>query len=215
MDYQRIYSALMHVGRNDRQLDYAEKHHATPKCMGGDDSESNLVSLTAREHYVAHLLLVKMFPGNAPLIYAAHMMTVDKYGHRIGNRRYEWLRRKHAAAMSNLKRGNKDCLGRKHSEETRAKIRAANKGQRQWHLLGKPKSAETRARIAAAVVGKKRSASQREKISNGHTGATPGIHERPNGKFVVRRYVGGVRRYVGFFKTFEEARLAYERAGPD
>ena len=36
---------------------YYEKHHIKPKWLGGKDDESNLVLLTAREHYLAHYLL--------------------------------------------------------------------------------------------------------------------------------------------------------------
>jgi hypothetical protein len=42
---------------------YTEKHHIIPKCMEGPDTKDNLVRLTAKEHYVAHLLLTKMTEG--------------------------------------------------------------------------------------------------------------------------------------------------------
>lgn len=39
---------------------YTEKHHIIPKSLGGDNSVSNLVKLTAREHFICHWLLTKM-----------------------------------------------------------------------------------------------------------------------------------------------------------
>ena len=42
---------------------YIEKHHILPKSLGGDNSANNLVRLTAREHYICHLLLVHMTTG--------------------------------------------------------------------------------------------------------------------------------------------------------
>ena len=42
---------------------YTEKHHIIPRSLGGDDLTSNLVRLTAREHFVCHLLLTKMTTG--------------------------------------------------------------------------------------------------------------------------------------------------------
>ena len=39
---------------------YSEKHHIIPKCLGGSNKKENLVSLTAREHFVCHHLLTKM-----------------------------------------------------------------------------------------------------------------------------------------------------------
>lgn len=42
---------------------YSETHHIIPKAMGGPNSKSNLVRLTARQHFVAHSLLRKMTEG--------------------------------------------------------------------------------------------------------------------------------------------------------
>lgn len=95
MDYKTHYHNLIERARC-RILDgYKERHHIVPRCLGGNDSQENLVELTAREHYIAHQLLVKMHPDNASLLYAARMMTVDSPTHkRSKNRLYEWLKRK-------------------------------------------------------------------------------------------------------------------------
>lgn len=37
-----------------------EIHHIIPKCAGGDDSPSNLIKLTVREHFIAHWILSKV-----------------------------------------------------------------------------------------------------------------------------------------------------------
>lgn len=39
---------------------YMERHHVIPKSIGGSDTADNLVSLTAKEHFVCHHLLTKM-----------------------------------------------------------------------------------------------------------------------------------------------------------
>ena len=44
---------------------YTENHHIIPECLGGIDSLDNLVHLTAREHFIAHVLLTKMTTGKA------------------------------------------------------------------------------------------------------------------------------------------------------
>lgn len=36
---------------------YTEKHHIVPRSLGGNNSASNLVKLTAKEHFVCHRLL--------------------------------------------------------------------------------------------------------------------------------------------------------------
>jgi hypothetical protein len=39
---------------------YKERHHIIPRCLGGNNESNNLVDLTAREHFICHLLLTKM-----------------------------------------------------------------------------------------------------------------------------------------------------------
>lgn len=70
--------------------------------MNGDNSEDNLVNLTAREHFIAHLLLVKLYPKHMGLVKAAMMICVIGEGQssRINNRQYNWLKIKHSIAMS-------------------------------------------------------------------------------------------------------------------
>jgi hypothetical protein len=43
---------------------YTENHHIIPKSLGGGNDKSNLVRLTAREHFICHLLLPKFTEGN-------------------------------------------------------------------------------------------------------------------------------------------------------
>jgi len=64
--------------------------------MGGSNDASNLVILFPEEHYVAHQLLVKIYPHNHKLVNAAVMMCVDnkKYPARPKNKLYGWLRKK-------------------------------------------------------------------------------------------------------------------------
>jgi len=64
--YTRHYYLLVNRAKN-RQVDNIsyQKHHIVPKSLGGNNSKDNLVKLTLREHYVAHLLLTKMTVGEA------------------------------------------------------------------------------------------------------------------------------------------------------
>ena len=47
------------------QTGYTEKHHILPKSLGGSNDQSNLVKLTAKEHFVCHRLLVRMTVGES------------------------------------------------------------------------------------------------------------------------------------------------------
>lgn len=93
MDYTKHYNSLI-----ERAQQRTELHHIVPRSIGGGGEASNLIRLTAREHYVAHQLLVKMYPWHGGLAHAAYFMTVGLG--RKNNRFYAWVREKHARAMS-------------------------------------------------------------------------------------------------------------------
>jgi len=103
MNYLANYNKLIKRAK-ERTLDgYSEKHHILPKCIGGSNEPDNLVELTAREHFIAHILLVKIYPNKIGLIKAVQMMCTSSYSHkeqRSMNRMYGWLREKHSQSMS-------------------------------------------------------------------------------------------------------------------
>lgn len=97
MNYNRIYSSIIDRARQriSHKNEYYERHHIIPKCMGGSDDENNIVLLTGREHYIAHLCLMKIYPEHGSLVKAAAMMCVsNNHSSRSKNRLYEWLRKK-------------------------------------------------------------------------------------------------------------------------
>lgn len=104
MNYEKnYYDYINYIKSIDRNLDYSEKHHIIPRCLGGTDDNDNLVVLTAREHFLAHYLLTKIYPNNYKLIDAFRMMGVvnTKDQHRyINSRLYESKRKLFAEARS-------------------------------------------------------------------------------------------------------------------
>jgi hypothetical protein len=60
MNYQAIYDNLIKQAQAAKLDGYVEKHHIIPKSMGGTNEASNIVRLTARQHFVAHWLLFKI-----------------------------------------------------------------------------------------------------------------------------------------------------------
>lgn len=61
---------------------YFEMHHILPKSVGGSDNATNKVLLTAKEHYICHHLLAKIYkPGSvgySKMIYALWRMSTRK-----------------------------------------------------------------------------------------------------------------------------------------
>ena len=100
MNYQKIYDIITRRGQNRILEGYSEKHHIIPRCIGGTDEASNLVSLTPEEHYLCHLLLVKIHPTNIKLVKAAMFMVSSNNNVKRNNKAYGWLKRQYSEYMS-------------------------------------------------------------------------------------------------------------------
>lgn len=119
--------------RVNAEEQYFEKHHIVPKSLGGSNDRTNLVNLTAKEHFICHLLLPKMTEGEArtKMRYAAWMMTKNNpYQSRVhlNSRRFQVLREQ--MALANKERPGPN-LGLSMPPETKSKISAALKGKKQ------------------------------------------------------------------------------------
>lgn len=100
MDYKKHYERLITRAKHRNIEGYTEKHHILPRCMDGTNDKGNLVALTAREHFIAHILLVKVYPKEYKLIFAVNAMCCFKENRDCSkNRMYGWLRKRHAAAV--------------------------------------------------------------------------------------------------------------------
>jgi len=68
MNYQAIYLRFIEDRRRREAAlfavgDYLERHHIVPKAIGGTDARTNLISISARDHYFAHCCLAKIHGG--------------------------------------------------------------------------------------------------------------------------------------------------------
>ncbi len=109
MDYSRIYNELIKNAKCRKIEGYVERHHIIPKCIGGSNDSDNIVKLTAKEHFIAHLLLIKIYLNIPSIISAAVMMCVASKTHkRCTSRLYDRLRKKHSEAMKIMQGGSKN-----------------------------------------------------------------------------------------------------------
>lgn len=185
MDYSRIYDELISNAKDRDLTCYIEKHHIIPRCLGGNDSLDNLVNLTAREHFIAHLLLCKINPNHKGLRLALWMMSnvKDKNQERYtpNSRLYEIIRLEYSKSVSGENNPN---FGNKYSKETRlilsrhAKERVGSRN----NFYGKKHSEETRAIISKSSSGNKHSEETKQKMSVAHSG------KKKNLKIVVCPY---------------------------
>jgi DNA-binding CsgD family transcriptional regulator len=134
MNYQRLYNNIVENRKiNPLSLnEYGETHHITPKSLGGVDDSSNLIRLTAREHYICHLLLSEMYEKETfewfKMNHAFQMMNLNgvKQNRYFNSRIYELKRIDFRKTMSWAQSGNKNSqYGKKRSDETKEKIRAS------------------------------------------------------------------------------------------
>ncbi len=130
--YDQLIEKAKLRGLDKKVLDgYFEKHHILPKSLGGGDEPYNLVLLTAREHFIAHLLLWKANPTNRPLIRAAYLMGNRRKGAggkiaiqtKINSREYKELREAYSEIASEFSSGEANYFyGKPLSAEIKQKI---------------------------------------------------------------------------------------------
>lgn len=148
--YEKLTSTSQTVG-------YVEKHHIIPKSIIPNNT---LVSLTARQHYIAHLLLIKCVNPKyrKKMLYAITAMKMRTTKNiKFNSRVFEKLR-----IEANISRSIA-LKGRTHSEAARAKIRE----KRALQIT----TEETRAKMSATHKGRKQSAEAIEKTRAAHIGS--------------------------------------------
>ena len=142
MNYKQHYERLI-ARAKERTLDgYFEKHHIVPRCLGGSDEIENMANLTPEEHFVAHQLLLKMYPGHRGLAYALVCLSGKRSSARNvnSNKLYGWIRRKASESRK----------GYKMSDETKAKMSAAKRRDSEkirQQRLGSKLSEETKQKM--------------------------------------------------------------------
>jgi hypothetical protein len=139
MNHELQYELLINKAKNRERLSnaYYEKHHIIPKSLGGSNKNDNLVYLTGREHFVAHMLLARIYGGG--MWQAAKMMKQARGGVQeryVNGRLYEIARREWTKFASGRKRPPhviekllEARRGTKTSDETKAKMSATRKGR--------------------------------------------------------------------------------------
>ena len=119
MTYEEFIQNILDTrGRFTCGDEYHERHHIVPKCIGGGNEEENLIDLYAREHFEAHRLLALQNPENERLIYAWYMM-----GAANNNQITDETKEKIRAHQPDTRGENNPFYGKKHSEETKEKMR--------------------------------------------------------------------------------------------
>lgn len=162
--YTKWYNRIIENAKKfETRNEYTETHHIVPKCLGGSDDTTNLIELSAREHFLCHWLLVKMTSGQSQIKMAfafnAFRRSSRNQERPLTSRQYNIVRKEVSKARSLFLQGNTYNFGKKRgpiSEDTRRKISEAKKG--------KPMSDENKMRISNSLKGKPKSEETKQRM---------------------------------------------------
>ena len=195
MDYRKIYIKIIRNAKNQNRRkgdgNYYEQHHILPKSLFPlwAKRKSNLVLLTAREHFFVHELLTKIYPSNEMSFALFAFINRPNADYKIGSRTYEKLRRLRAQLMSEymkgntfgFKKGNKPWnAGIKMDDEHKNFLRGVKRSDKARENISKahigksngPRSEETKRKISKANKGRVFSEEARRHMSEGQKGKT-------------------------------------------
>lgn len=169
--YTKIYMSLMEKRQIEKLLKeeiYCETHHIIPKSLGGTNDIENLVNLTPREHFVAHLLLSKMTQAESyiKMCWALHRMAFSGEQY-FGSRDYDWFRKKHRQFLAenhpSRKQSWRDTVSKKvtkHWEDNEQRKKQTSETIKKW-IRDNPEEAKEK-QMKASILGAKAS---KEKMS--------------------------------------------------
>lgn len=218
MKYKKIYKNLVSNKKNRKKMKgvYYEAHHIIPKCMGGSNSKENIVLLTHKEHYIAHLLLTKIYPKNTSLKYSIFRMTHSSKWHDGGrklNSRQLAKAKELMVEAARQRRGEKNSFyGKKHTKEfcESQRIKGRKRVGEKNSNYGNKWNDEQKKKISllnkGRLSGEKNPAKReevRKKIREGKMGEkNPNAHnwkvlDKLSGEVLF--FTGGIKR---FFKNF-------------
>lgn len=167
MNYKKIYDDFISDRLQKQNIDgYFEIHHIIPKSYGGLNKKENLIKLTAKDHFFAHILLAKIYKGK--MIFALNMMCKTRTQTHKNKSVYEVFKKQIAEEISKVnknkivKQETKDKLsatqtGRKHTIE---RIENNRKAQ-----LGKVMTEEVKEKISKSLKGVKKPKEHGQKIA--------------------------------------------------
>jgi len=178
--YTRWYNNIISAAQTRLfpQCKYTENHHIVPKSLGGNNSKENLIRLTAKEHFICHLLLTKMTTGSdrSKMANAVWCLTrKNKKQDRLiitNSKTYTYIKE----LLAETKR--QERLGKTHSPETKSKIGTKHKNKIVSELtkqklrevnLGKtlpPLTDKQKQNLSKKLKGRKFSEETKQKMSN-------------------------------------------------
>lgn len=158
LHYLNRYNKFIDALKEQTIDGYYELHHIIPKSSGGSNDKSNLIALTARQHYIAHWMLWKAYGENMTRAFFM-MSSVGRY-ERVNSKTYDKARKEYSEQVK-LQMANKPNVPA-FTEEHRQKLSLAKRG--------KKLSEETKEKLRLSRLGSKASEETKRKISESKKG---------------------------------------------
>lgn len=168
-----------------------ELHHFIPKSFGGSRQKENIRCLTYREHFIAHKLLTKCTVGIylEKMKWAFRHLAATTMRSNLTSRQFELIKSKNKpkrvawnkgktwtldeetkrqktarTKQTNLEKyGGSPWTGRKHKEETKAKISAYRSGRKMPKWVGEKISASNKGISYEKRFGKERAEAMKKR----------------------------------------------------
>lgn len=181
MNYRHIYMIIITKAKNEMQQgirvkgngNYYERHHILPKSIFSlwTKRKSNIVLLTAREHFFCHQLLAKIYPGSKMSFALVAFTTRPNADYKISSKEYERLKKLHSTLRKGKStmteeskkiavekcRKTKERNGTLHMKASEEKKKAISETLKQKYATGE---------IVSQSKGTRRTEDQKIKISN-------------------------------------------------
>jgi hypothetical protein len=198
MEYLKIYNNIIEKAKIRSLNGYTEKHHITPKCLGGSNKKDNIVSLTAKEHYICHKLLCEIYPTEHKLKYAFWRMCnvanneFQDRNYKVSSRVYDRIKREIQTITSNRTKNYSEATRKLIGEKVSKKLKGRPSGKKgisnpkhsEWMKQNNPMKGKTHTDevkdLLKEINSKPKSNEHKSKISK----------NSPNNKFCV---IEGIR----------------------
>lgn len=140
--YSKCYYNIIDRAKSRVLDEFSERHHIIPKSLGGTDLAVNKVALTAREHFICHLLLPKMLTGDAQRKMRFAIWCMINRDHSTGRKRYKITSRKYDAIKKQFRidcsithKGKVVSAATKKKQSESAKRHWENAGNKETHAI--------------------------------------------------------------------------------
>lgn len=177
MNHQKIYNQIIEkykqlnlkkLKQDDKNYIYLETHHIIPRCVGGIE-DNNLVNLPAREHFICHLLLTKIYKNTEfeyKLWTTMHRFIYGNKGQRkikITSNQYKIIKENFSKFRSEANKGEGNPnYGNRWNDEQRKNLSYKLKGKPSKNK-GIPLKEDIKKRISQKLKGKPQPWNRRKK----------------------------------------------------